>query len=169
MNPYIVSFLAVFLTAFIGNKFTNTSVNTQWYQCIKPSITLVRGQQDLSQQIDVTPPAFVFPIVWTILYILIGYSFGSILLNQPEQHLIIAFVINLFLNVIWCYYYFAKRDLQTSLVVILLLVASTIYLITQITNNNIKLLLVPYLLWISFATILNVLSVQKQPQCSLKD
>lgn len=150
MNSYIVSFLAVFLTAFIGNKFTNTSVNTQWYQCIKPSIT---------------PPAFVFPIVWTILYILIGYSFGSVLSSQPEQHLIIAFIINLFLNVIWCYYYFAKRDLQTSLIVILLLVASTIYLITQITNNNIRLLLVPYLLWISFATILNVLSVQKQQQC----
>jgi len=154
MNPYIISFFAVAITAFAGNQFTNTSVNTPWYQCIKPSIT---------------PPAYVFPIVWTIIYILIGYSFGRVLASQPEQHIIIAFALNLFLNVVWCYYYFTKRDLQSALLVILLLVATTIYLLSQITDNNTRLLLVPYLLWISFATILNVLSVQKQMACSVMD
>lgn len=64
MNNTIISSIAIISTAFIGSQFTKSHVDTQWYECIKPNIT---------------PPKYIFPIVWTILYILLAIILKNIL------------------------------------------------------------------------------------------
>ena len=64
MNNTIISSIAIISTAFIGSQFTKSNVNIQWYECIKPNIT---------------PPKYIFPIVWTILYILLAIILKNIL------------------------------------------------------------------------------------------
>ena len=51
----IISLIIVYAVAFIGSIFTSANTNSDWYQSIKPALT---------------PPNFVFPIVWNILFFL---------------------------------------------------------------------------------------------------
>ena len=80
----IISLVIVFLVAFIGSLFTDTG---DWYESIKPSIT---------------PPNFVFPIAWTILFILIALSLYTAWTNSVDKKpIIIVFTINLGLIIYW--------------------------------------------------------------------
>ena len=56
---FIICLLIVFLVAFLGSIFTSSGVNSLWYDSIKPKIT---------------PPNWVFPLVWNILFLLIAIS-----------------------------------------------------------------------------------------------
>jgi tryptophan-rich sensory protein len=142
---YIISFSAVILTSFIGQLFTSKNVKSPWYLCIKTNIT---------------PPGYVFPIVWTILYILIALAFATALITG-ETMIIVLFTINLVLNISWCYAFFYIKNPNLALIQILfvLLTACAIIIITH--NKMIRFLLIPYIAWLSFATILNVLSIGK--------
>jgi translocator protein len=142
---YIISFTAVILTSFIGQLFTSKNVKSPWYLCIKTNIT---------------PPGYVFPIVWTILYILIALAFAKALITG-ETMIIVLFTINLVLNISWCYAFFYIKNPSLALIQILfvLLTAWAIVIITH--NKMIRFLLIPYIAWLSFATILNVLSIGK--------
>ena len=55
----IISLISVYAVAFIGSIFTTSAVKSAWYQSIKPAIT---------------PPNWVFPVVWNILFFLIALS-----------------------------------------------------------------------------------------------
>ena len=146
---YIIAFISVIFTSATGSFFTKKTVKTQWYDCIKPSIT---------------PPSFVFPIVWTLLYILLGFAFAKEL--QTNQTLIIIlFSINLVLNIIWCYFYFGSKSLVLALISIFGIIGTAISIVILTPNKTTKYLLIPYIMWISFATILNTLSVIKQKKC----
>ena len=83
MNNTIISIISILSVVFFGNKFTKSNVNTKWYKCIRS---------------DLTPPNYVFPIVWTFLYILLGISFKKIL-DSEDKILIGLFITNLLLNI----------------------------------------------------------------------
>ena len=140
-----VAITLVAVTAALGSLFTNASVKSDWYTQNKPKET---------------PPNWVFPIVWTILYILIAIALSRALLanNIP---MIILFIINLMLNVLWCYAYFKRQDPKSALAIITLLLVTIVAIlaIAYTTDITILALLVPYLLWISFATFLNARTV----------
>jgi len=143
----IVSLALVYLAALIGSVFTSQSVNSQWYQSIKPSIT---------------PPSWVFPIVWNILFFLIALSlyFAWINSNKKEKKVIAAvFALNLIFNMSWSFIFFYLQNPAAGFYDIILILISIIWMIKAASRIN-KLsayLLVPYLLWVSFATILNYL------------
>ena len=79
MNNTIISVSSILLTIILGKNFTRTNTNTLWFRCIKS---------------DITPPNYIFPIVWTILYILLGISYKKIL-DDNNRDVIILFNINL--------------------------------------------------------------------------
>lgn len=125
----------------IGTLFTFSAIPT-WYAYLdKPSFA---------------PPNWVFGPVWTTLYTLIGISLFLIWQNKKKPSTKLFF-FHLFLNAIWSPIFFGLKNLGLAFVVILVM-DITLVLIIKYFYKFSKLasyLLVPYLLWISFASVLN--------------
>jgi benzodiazapine receptor len=145
MNSTLIAASSILLTSYIGSIFTKKNVNTNWYKCIKS---------------DITPSKYVFPVVWTILYVLLFFVFKNIL-DSKNKFLIILFGINLLLNVLWTYYYFNQKDVKKSFLIIILILITSIVILYKIKNK----LYIPYVLWIGFASYLNYLSIDKIELC----
>jgi len=144
----VISFVVVYLTALIGGFFTGSETKSSWYESIKPSIT---------------PPNYVFPIVWNILFFLIALSlyisFTSAKTNLIKTKLKILFALNLLLNLLWSLFFFTlkKPGIAFFDLIILGITILSMILLTRKINKKASWLLVPYLLWVSFAGILNFL------------
>lgn len=110
-------------------------------------------------QPPLSPPSILFPIVWTILYLLIGISYY--LINKKEElnkSQKILYYTQLFVNLMWPVFFFVWKMRFFSIFWIILL-DILVYLLYQVYKNKdkkIALLLIPYLLWIFFATYLNI-------------
>lgn len=106
-----------------------------------------------------SPPSIAFPIVWAILYILMGISYGILkeksLLN-PKINLI--YYSQLFVNALWSIFFFNLKWRFFAFIWILLLLSLVIIMIVDFYKQNkiAGLLQIPYLLWIAFATYLNL-------------
>ena len=150
---YVISFAAVLTTSILGGVFTSKSVKSEWYKCIKPR--------------ELTPPNFVFPIVWTILYITIFFAFAH---SLRKKYTIINILtsLTLILNVLWCYFYFATKQIYIAFYILLVLIILAILIIIFSTHKkdyHLANLYVPYTLWICFASILNLKSLPKIQIC----
>ncbi len=144
---FLVSLAIVFLVAFIGSLFTSPNTNTDWYNSIKPSIT---------------PPSYVFPIVWNILFFLIAISlYLSWIYSKAEQKkkISLVFGINFILNILWSILFFELKIPLVSFIEIIILEMSIIGMIifTYKSNKISSYLLIPYLVWVAFASVLNFL------------
>ncbi len=138
----------------IGSVFTVKSIPT-WYRGLnKPSYN---------------PPDWLFGPAWTVLYLLMGVSLSLVLevgLGHPGVAAAVAiFAVQLALNVLWSLVFFGRRSLKGGLWIILAMWA--MILATIISFYPISLLaavlLVPYLAWTSFATLLNYSAVKLNP------
>ncbi len=145
----IASLIIVYLIAGIGSIFTSKSIASEWYKSIKPGIT---------------PPSYVFPIVWNLLFFLIALSLYFAWINAKKEKLKIAVVfgINLVLNALWSLLFFKLQNPFYAFVDLILILASIIAMIfiTYRINKTSAYLLIPYLLWVSFAGILNYLMIK---------
>jgi len=145
---FVFTILLCQFAGFIGSIFTITAIPT-WYASLnKPSFN---------------PPNYLFGPVWTTLYILMGISFALILLNKTKntKTAITFFSIQLALNALWSIIFFGmKMPLLAFINIILLWLA---ILFTMISFYRISKpsfwLLVPYILWVSFASALNLMIV----------
>lgn len=106
-----------------------------------------------------SPPAIVFPIVWTILYTLMGIS--SYLIVQSDDTLkneaLFVYGIQLLINLFWSILFFVFDLYLLSFIWILLLIGFVVLMIKKFYDIN-KLsayLQIPYLIWLIFAAILN--------------
>ncbi len=116
----------------------------KWYKKLKKS--------------PLTPPDYVFGIVWPILYFLLLIYF--ILALQEENKMpLVYFMIQLILNLLWTTVFFRKRNINLAMYMLIAILFFTILsgLEMYYKNNNIllPLLLVPYIIWLSFAGYLN--------------
>lgn len=104
------------------------------------------------------PPSILFPIVWTILYILMGVSYGILesnsLLNQETKFI---YYLQLFVNALWSIFFFTLEWRLFAFIWLLLLIVLVIIMIVKFYNQNklAGLLQIPYLLWLLFAAYLN--------------
>ena len=150
MNKYlifIICLLIVYSIAFIGSIFTSKNTGSDWYQSIKPKLT---------------PPNYVFPIVWNILFLLISISlYLAWTSTKAKQIIIVAFAINFFLNILWSFLYFYLKSPKAAFIEIIILWLSilSLVLVTWKINKTSSYLLMPYLAWVSFASLLNFLSI----------
>lgn len=109
-----------------------------------------------------SPPGWLFPVVWTILYILMGIAsflvYTSSAPKKSKKNALILYAIQLFVNFLWPILFFALQMCTAAAVLIvilwLLVLANLLYFykIKQATGY----LLIPYLLWVTFATYLNI-------------
>ena len=107
------------------------------------------------------PPGFLFPIVWTILYILMGYS-SYLIYESNDYHsscCLKIYAINLFVNFLWSPIFFGLNLRLFALIWIILLVIVVAYMILCFykVNKKAAYLQIPYLVWCLFATYLNLM------------
>jgi translocator protein len=104
------------------------------------------------------PPNYLFAPVWTTLYILMGLSFFLILKQKNvNKKLVYIFFIQLTLNFAWSFIFFHFHALGLAFIEIILMWISILTMIISFykVNKVAGLMNVPYLLWVSFASILN--------------
>ena len=149
MKNIIRFILAIALPLTIGavaGFFTSLSVKGWYSTVIKPSFN---------------PPDWVFAPVWTLLYIMMGIAF-YIIWNKDTAKLLkrkamLFYFAQLILNFTWSLVFFYAEQPGWALVNIMLLcsmIAATIYWFSKISTTATRLL-IPYILWVSFATVLN--------------
>jgi len=108
---------------------------------------------------DLTPPAIVFPIVWGILFALMGISAAIVYMAPPSKdrtYGIIIYVLQLIVNFFWSIFFFNLQAFGFSffwLLLLLGLIVTMIYKFYQV-NKTAALLQIPYLIWTAFATYL---------------
>lgn len=107
------------------------------------------------------PPDWLFGPAWTVIFALCAFSFAEAWASAPSRALryMIAwlFAFNMFLNVAWSVLFFSARRPDWALVEVALLwlsIAALIYALRPFARRA-ALLLVPYLVWVSFAALLN--------------
>lgn len=107
-----------------------------------------------------TPPGYVISIVWTIIFIL-GTVSALLFWNKAKKgrdfgRVAWLFSLNAVLNVLWSYVFFVNHSLGLAVLEMTLLNLTTLLLMTLIkkTSKTAALLLLPYFLWVSFATYL---------------
>ncbi len=149
MNAKIKLIIAISLPLAVGavaGLFTSTAVGGWYSTVVKPSFN---------------PPNWIFGPVWTLLYILMGIAFYLVWIkagdNDLKRNAMLFYFIQLALNFCWSFIFFYAEQPGWALADIILLwvfIAATIYWFSKISKTA-AWLLVPYILWVTFATALN--------------
>lgn len=134
------------LVGFLSSFATQSSVN-DWYVALdKPSFN---------------PPNWLFAPVWTVLYIMMGVAAG-VVWGKGFHHIWVKtglyhFGFQLLLNAMWSIVFFGLKEPFWGLVVILVLLIMIVLTIRwfKVVSKKAAWLMIPYLLWVSFATALN--------------
>ncbi len=130
------------------------------------SALLTSGNMDIYSEITkppLAPPSILFPIVWTILYILMGIS-SAIIYSERDvnaakaNRALIIYGINLFLNFFWSIIFFNMRAYLFAFIWLVLLWAVILTMIKKFAQIKpvAGILQIPYLLWVTFAGYLNL-------------
>lgn len=142
----IISITICLMAGVIGSIFTTPAI-PGWYATLqKPSFT---------------PPNWVFGPVWTTLFVMMGISLFLVWrqpFNKATKSAIIVFGIQLFFNILWSIFFFGLKSPFLAFVDILFLWMAILLTIIKFYKISAiaSLLLIPYLLWVSFASILNL-------------
>jgi len=150
MNKIVKIAIALIICLAVGysaSTVTRPSVETWYPTIVKPVFN---------------PPNWIFMPVWTLLYILMAIAAGLVwdkIKEQTEEvkKALLFFIIQLILNAIWSYLFFGLKNPLLALVEIVLLwlmIYETYFKFIKI-NKTAGYLLIPYLAWVGFATILN--------------
>ena len=134
--------VAVILAAALGSMASTTAGTDSWYLLLNKS--------------NLNPPSYVFGIVWPILYVLMIVS-----AFLTHRKIFSIFIIQLFFNAAWSWLFFRFQMPLIALLDIYLLIAINIYILNLMYKEN-KLaffLFIPYVIWISFASYLNLFIV----------
>jgi len=142
---FLYSLILVLITAFVCSYFNHF------------------GMQNFYSQINLsalTPPNIVFPIVWTFLYATLVIAFDLVLNHEEKQKIRPAaqvFTLNLFLQAVWTYVFFYNAYFLVGFAVLVVLdfVTMAMIKIFYAMDKKAGILLIPYMLWLLFATYLN--------------
>ena len=135
------------LVGYLSGMVTRDSITTWYPTLVKPSFN---------------PPNWIFAPVWTILYIMMGVA-GGMVWNRLEQDTenvkkaFTFFIIQLALNAAWSviFFYFHNPFLALIEIILFWLLIFETYTQFKKIDKTAGLLLIPYLAWVSFATVLN--------------
>ena len=114
---------------------------------------------DTLNQPPLSPPSITFPIVWTILYVLMGISYGILRINKlTSQEIDSIYYWQLIVNAFWSIFFFVFKWRLFSFLWIILLTVLVFRMIIMFyyKNKTAGLIQIPYLLWTLFATYLNL-------------
>lgn len=142
-SPWVITLAFVLLTLGGGLLIGTVSMPDGWFAALqKPSFQ---------------PPNWVFGPVWSVLYVLIGLAGALLYQRDPSSTAMKLWWAQLVLNFLWSPAFFALHMPGVALVIVGLLLATLVALIVAAfrISRTAALMLVPYGLWVSFATALN--------------
>ncbi|MBQ9985502.1 MAG: tryptophan-rich sensory protein [Oscillospiraceae bacterium] len=125
------------------------------------SALLTRGSMDIFDTVvrpPLSPPPILFPIVWTVLYVLMGLGAARVYLKDPKSPGIMTFEINLALNFFWSIIFFNMRAFGFAFLWLLALLATVIVMTMRFyrVDKPAAYMQIPYILWLLFAGYLNL-------------
>ncbi|MBW3012547.1 tryptophan-rich sensory protein [Candidatus Woesearchaeota archaeon] len=139
----VVSIVISGLAGLIGSLFTSQTVSTWFVELNKPVFN---------------PPNWLFGPVWTLLYILIGVSLFIVWEKNSKDKLAYTFFgVQMALNALWSILFFGLKSPLLAFIEIIALwvfILLTILRFYKISKTS-AYLLIPYILWVSFAAVLN--------------
>ncbi len=144
----------VLLLGFVSGKLGGGMADSAWFTGLKKPSTF--------------PPPLTFPIVWTVLYALMGVALALVCAAWGARFraaAIVAFVIQLAINLAWTPVFFAAHQITIALAILLALDV-TVLVTTALFWRVRRLagwLMVPYVAWILFATVLNWQFLEQNP------
>jgi len=140
-NRYSI-FVFVFVALILGGLSSSDTANDLWYQELNKS--------------TLNPPGYVFGIVWPILYILMSVSAYRTFTKTRN-----LFLIQLFFNAIWSWLFFAYHLPTLALINIWILIVLNLKLSMDMYKIDLisGVLFIPYVLWLFFASYLNLFIV----------
>ena len=113
-----------------------------WYKNIKKS--------------RLTPPDYVFGIVWTFLYILLFVYYYLNITYGFFSKSMLFFYLQMMINVCWTYVFFQRKMLKTAFSMIVVIIIASLLSIYYLKNKQLGILLIPYILWLCLAGYLNL-------------
>lgn len=149
LGKLVITLVASFGAALIGSLFTFKSIPT-WYATLEKTA--------------LTPPNWVFGPAWTLLYFLMAIA-AFLVWREGEKRVMVKealllFGVQLFLNAAWSIIFFGGHFLLAAFVEIIFLLTAII--LTTIwfyrVSKPAAYLMIPYILWVTFASILNFLT-----------
>lgn len=144
MKKFIAYPIAIVVCLGVGylSSLIQADALREWYPTIARS--------------PLSPPNMVFPIVWTVLYVLMGVSLGECFRTE-NMRAVLPWVLQLIVNFLWVVLFFRLRDPLLGLADLLLLIVLTVWYMSSAgrTSSWAAWLMTPYLLWLLFATYLN--------------
>lgn len=143
---FVLSIAICETAGLIGSVFTFSSIPTWYATLVKPPLN---------------PPSWVFGPVWTILYALMGIAafliWQKLEKNKKAKESLMIFGLQLTLNTLWSIVFFGLQMPGLAFIIIVMMwlaIAGTIFSFAKISRTA-AYLLVPYLIWVSFASYLN--------------
>ena len=146
MNNKYLSLGLIILITFVASgigSFVTSSFKEPWYsEILLPSFN---------------PPSWVFGPVWTILYIFMSIAAWSAWMKTADKKILQIYFVHLFFNSIWSVIFFGFHQILIALIdlIIILIFITWLMKIYYQVNKISFLLMIPYLLWSSYALILN--------------
>ncbi len=143
--PLIISMGITLMIGMIGGLFTSSSVGTWYVEINKP---------------EWNPPNWIFGPVWTTLYILMGIAIFLIWKKRAQYSIALAmsfYVIQLLLNLLWSLLFFGLQNPQLAFFEVLILLSAIVITTVKFwkISKAAAILMIPYILWVSFASLLN--------------
>ncbi len=141
----VVTVPLILLLGFLSGRSVPVGSESPWYAAlVKP---------------EVTPPNWLFPVAWTTLYVLIGVALAMILHARGARGrglAITLFVVQLALNLVWTPLFFGAHQVWLALadLVALLVIAIAATVLFGRIRTIAAWLMLPYLIWVSFAGVL---------------
>jgi tryptophan-rich sensory protein len=145
---------AVMLLGFLSGQYAGSTADNPWFAALDKPANF--------------PPPVTFVIVWTVLYALIGFALALVCAAWGARYrlpAILAFALQLSLNLAWSPMFFGEHQIGLALAILVALdlaVLLTLVLFWKVRRTA-GLLLLPYLAWILFATLLNWQFLQLNP------
>ena len=146
MNNKYISLALILLVTFLAygiGGFVTSSFKEPWYsQIILPTFN---------------PPSWVFGPVWTLLYIFMSVAVWIAWKKTSNKKILQVYFVHLFFNSIWSVIFFGFHQIFIALIDLVIILAFIIWLMKiyyQVSKISF-LLMIPYLLWSSYALILN--------------
>jgi len=151
-SSFVVIPLISIIILSVGGLLTKNPDSWKWYQ--------------LLQRPAITPPSWVFPVVWNIIFVLTTLA-AIFVWNFFERNTLFWIIMSLFLanaffNILWSFLFFRQNLIGAALIDAIILEIVTIVLTVLIATKSLGIasLLIPYILWGGFAIFLNYLILQ---------
>ena len=146
IKPYAVSILLTLAVGGLSGFLTSMGMDS-FDALTKPPLT---------------PPSFLFPIVWTVLFILMGVGAARIFMTEPtaaRNRALIVYVVQLAVNFLWSIIFFNLQAYGFAffwLILLWVLILTMIYLFCKV-DKPAALIQIPYAIWVTYAGYLNLM------------